>query len=36
VDHDERGNGAKMKTKTKVERDSAGNVTHTETDVKKQ
>lgn len=35
MDHDERGNGAKMKTKTKVERDSAGNVTHTETDVKK-
>ncbi len=35
VDHDERGNDAKVKTTTKVERDSAGNVTHTETDVKK-
>lgn len=27
--------GDKVKTKTKVERDPAGNVTHTETDVKK-
>jgi hypothetical protein len=33
--HDEPGNGDKVKATTKVERDSAGNVTHTETDVKK-
>lgn len=35
MDHSERGNDGKVKTTTKVERDSAGNVTHTETDVKK-
>ncbi|GAC1345288.1 MAG: hypothetical protein NVSMB23_21240 [Myxococcales bacterium] len=35
VDRSGPGNGGKVKKTTKVERDAAGNVTHTETDVKK-
>ncbi|HXN81104.1 MAG TPA: hypothetical protein VN883_01430 [Myxococcales bacterium] len=34
--HDERGNDAKVKEKTKVEKDSAGNVTNAETKVEKK
>ena len=34
--HDERGNDAKVKEKTKVEKDSAGNVTNSETKVDKK
>jgi hypothetical protein len=35
MERDAPGKDAKVKESTKVERDSAGNVTHTETDVKK-